>query len=166
MRRCVVILLLLAASLMGAPTRAGASGCETGWGSLPRAADGDAMSGPITDVRVGTHPCFDRLVLQVNGPRPGVRVQYVDVVTNDPTGDPVVVPGGARLLVTVFSPEEIRVPSPRTTGFPVFRSLVFAGSFEGVTSYGLGVRARLPFRVLVLDNPTRVVIDVARSWLP
>jgi len=52
------------------------------------------------------------------------------------------------------------------SGFPVFRSVVWAGSFEGVTSLGLGVRARLPFRVFTLTNPTRVVVDVARSWNP
>ncbi len=34
----------------------------------------------------------------------------------------------------------------------------------GQSTIGLGVRARLPFRVGTLDNPTRVVIDVAHHW--
>ncbi|HET6919349.1 MAG TPA: hypothetical protein VFI46_07775 [Jiangellaceae bacterium] len=38
---------------------------------------------------------------------------------------------------------------------------------EGQTTLGLGVRARLPFRVFVLSGPadgSRVVIDVAPRW--
>ena len=44
---------------------------------------------------------------------------------------------------------------------------MFAGSFEGYTSIGLGVRARLPFRVFMLDGPgtsSRLVVDVAHRW--
>ena len=45
--------------------------------------------------------------------------------------------------------------------------MTWAGSFEGRTSLGLGVRARLPFRVFSLAGPgdgSRVVIDVAHRW--
>jgi hypothetical protein len=40
--------------------------------------------------------------------------------------------------------------------------VAWAGSFEGQSTIGLGVRARLPFRVLQL--PGRLVIDVAHHW--
>jgi hypothetical protein len=48
------------------------------------------------------------------------------------------------------------------TGFSTFRQVAWAGSFEGQTTVGLGVRARLPFRVFTL--PGRVVVDVAHVW--
>ena len=54
------------------------------------------------------------------------------------------------------------------TGWSTFRQIKLVGpSFEGVTQFGLGVRARLPFRVFTLTGPgsmTRVVIDVAHRW--
>jgi hypothetical protein len=51
------------------------------------------------------------------------------------------------------------------SGYPAFRQLAWAGSFEGRTTMALGVRARLPFRVFTLDDPSpRLVIDVARHW--
>ncbi|MDF2144717.1 hypothetical protein [Knoellia sp. p5-6-4] len=39
-------------------------------------------------------------------------------------------------------------------------------SFEGDTQLGLGVRARLPFRVSTLQDAmtSRLVIDVAHRW--
>ena len=52
-------------------------------------------------------------------------------------------------------------------GYQTFRQLAWAGSFEGYTSLGLGVRARLPFRVFTLAGPdsgSRLVIDVAHYW--
>jgi hypothetical protein len=52
-------------------------------------------------------------------------------------------------------------------GYRTFRQVVTAGSFEGETVIGLGVRARLPFRVFTLAGPggnSRIVVDVAHSW--
>jgi hypothetical protein len=45
--------------------------------------------------------------------------------------------------------------------------VVYAGSFEGYTTLGVGTRARLPFRVFALAGPggdTRIVVDVAHRW--
>jgi hypothetical protein len=52
-------------------------------------------------------------------------------------------------------------------GYPTLRSVVYGGSFEGYTTFGVGVRARLPFRVFTLDGPgrgSRIVVDVAHRW--
>jgi hypothetical protein len=55
-------------------------------------------------------------------------------------------------------------------GFRTFRQVAYAGSFEGQTTFGLGVRARLPFRVFVLAGSpgdrhgAMLVIDVAHRW--
>ena len=50
------------------------------------------------------------------------------------------------------------------SGFSALRQIVGAGSFEGLTSIGAGLRAKLPFRVLEVRDPahhTRLVVDVA-----
>ena len=36
-----------------------------------------------------------------------------------------------------------------------------AGDFEGVVTFGLGVRHRTGFRVFRLTDPTRIAVDVA-----
>ncbi len=52
------------------------------------------------------------------------------------------------------------------TGYRTFAQVAWAGSLEGQTTIGLGVRALLSFRVVVLPTPagTRVVVDVAHRW--
>jgi hypothetical protein len=55
-------------------------------------------------------------------------------------------------------------------GYRTFRQVAWAGSYEGSTTLALGVRARLPFRVILLpgvaqsDFGPRLVIDVAHRW--
>ena len=52
------------------------------------------------------------------------------------------------------------------SGYQTFRQVAWAGSFEGYTTLGLGVRARLPFKVFTLDGPgsgSRLVVDVAHT---
>jgi hypothetical protein len=53
------------------------------------------------------------------------------------------------------------------SGFRTFRQAYWGGTFEGTTVVGLGVRARLPFRVFSLPGKgdrTRFVVDVAHRW--
>ncbi len=38
-----------------------------------------------------------------------------------------------------------------------------AGDFEGVVTFGLGLRERAGFRVFNLSNPTRIVVDVGHG---
>jgi hypothetical protein len=153
--------------------QAHAPSCETGWGSLPEERT-SGSTGVVVDVRTGRHACFDRLVLVLSGDVGGCFVRYVRQVRRDGSGAPVPVRGGARLEVVVTAPPAAtdawflpngELLDPRR--FRTFRHLAWAGSFESQSTFGLGVRARLPFRVLVLDGPgtgSRLVVDVAHRW--
>ncbi|MDT0352970.1 hypothetical protein RM445_25985 [Pseudonocardia sp. DSM 45834] len=63
---------LLAVVLLAAP--ASATVCSTPFGSLPR--DDPAMgTGEVDTVRAGRHECFDRLVVDIDGPPVGYNVR-------------------------------------------------------------------------------------------
>jgi hypothetical protein len=132
---------------------------------------------PLVAVRAGRQACFDRLVLEFAGPVDGYRVRYVPRVRADGSGAPVPLTGGARLQLVVDGPahdgagrstftprDRARVVDVR--GYRALRQVAWAGSFEGATTLGVGVRTALPFRVLVLAGPgthSRVVLDVAHD---
>lgn len=155
-----------------------ATGCLTGWGSGARG--GPAMSsGTIQDVRSGAHACFDRVVVDVRGKvGRAYDVRYVRAVHADGSGQLVPLRGGAFLQVIVRAPAYDHLgrttyrPANRrelvdASGRRTLRQVAWAGTFEGQTTFGVGVRARLPFRVTVLDGPgtqSRVVLDVAHRW--
>ncbi|CAL9624215.1 hypothetical protein SUDANB32_05911 [Streptomyces sp. enrichment culture] len=157
---------------------AAATVCPTGWGSTDKAAT-VATSESVRNVRTGRNDCYDRMVVDVPGAARGdlgYSVRYVDRLHQDGSGRHIPVSGGAILEVRVTAPaydpgtgaatyparSGRPLPGVDLTGYRTFRDARFAGSFEGDTQLGLGVRGRLPFRVLQLDG--RLVIDVAHNW--
>ncbi|MFD5338252.1 AMIN-like domain-containing (lipo)protein [Streptomyces hawaiiensis] len=166
-----------AAQVTTARSTTQATACPTGWGSLAKSDAASAVAS-VTNVRTGRHTCFDRMVVDVPGAGSGVgyTVQYVERLYQDGSGRHIPVAGGAVLEVRVTAPAydpetgaatypgRVARPLPGVdlTGYRTFRDTRFAGSFEGDTQIGLGVRARLPFRVQQLDD--RVIVDVAHSW--
>ena len=58
----------------------------------------------VTDVRTGQHLCFDRMVLNLNGPVAGYTAQYVPRVVQDGSGFTIPLQGRAFLQVTVNAP--------------------------------------------------------------
>ena len=165
MRRAIILcLLLLSALLIPSSASASAASCATPWGSLPK-NDPSMGTGELDTIRTGKHECFDRLVVDIDGPPAGYLVEYVSEVRADGSGAVVPTPGGARLQVVVRHPSYSLPTLPSVTGYQTFRSVTWAGSFEGQTTLGLGVRARLPFRVFSIDGGHgRIVVDVAHKW--
>jgi len=146
-----------------------AASCVVHWGTGAKHAGGMVRSKVLT-VRAGEHRCFDRLVFDLGrGPRAGFRVQYVRHIVGAGSGKRLHVRGGARLLITISAPAARRFPAAarnlvNVMGFRAFRQVRGAGSFEGITSVGLGVRTKLPFRVFTVHGPgpgSRLVVDVA-----
>ncbi len=182
-------LALAPASAAAAPAgiKAAAPYCGITWGSLAKNGQAYPSTAPAPDpggisgVRAGRHACFDRLVIDLDEPGTTWFVQYVDQVTTGGQGAVVPTAGGARLQISVMGHEysldgeqaiPLYAPADDTrvtgvTGFRTFRQVTYGGSFEALHDFGLGVRARLPFRVFVLAGPgdgSRLVIDVAHRW--
>jgi hypothetical protein len=171
------IIMALGLGLLASGPASAASYCGLAWSSLTKT--NQAMSAAsVTNIRSGQHPCFDRLVIDIKGKAAGYNVRYVSQVVQDGSGLPIKLRGGAFLQVTAHSPsydstgKATFVPANRSevtnvSNYNTFRQVAWAGSFEGHTSLGLGVRARLPFKVFTLAGPgngSKLVIDVAHYW--
>lgn len=190
--RCLAVLATSAVAVaatafaLGAPAQASTtSSCATSWGSFAKLGP---VTGPVpgallSNVRAGQQACYDRLVIDIRGASAlqSYRGEYVRQVTEDASGRPVPLRGGAFLQLVVGASDHTAggtltyAPANRSelvdvSGFSAFRQVAWAGSSEGISSIGLGVRARLPFRMFTLTGipgsvtGTRVVIDVAHSW--
>lgn len=171
----LAISVLIGASLSPlAAAQAAAPYCGITWGSLPKTVNTMTTS-PLVNIRTGRNTCYDRMVFDLSGPAAGYAVQYVSNVYADGSGQLIPLSGGAKLEIVARAPAYNqngqstypgvigqKLPGVNLAGYQTFRDAKFAGSFEGQTTVGLGVRARLPFRVFTLDN--RVVVDVAHYW--
>jgi hypothetical protein len=131
----------------------------------------DAML-TVTDVRIGRHDGFDRVVYEMGGTgTPGWTVQYVDEAVQDGSGDVIELAGDGTLQVLISGSAY-----PMDSGAEPFESegpVTGAGTvnvteargwsvFEGITDAFVGLEtAGHPFRVYLLESPVRVVVDVA-----
>ena len=132
----------------------------------------------LQQVRVGNNPGFERIVFEFKGSSmPGYRVQWVDPpITADGSGEPVEVKGEAFLEIVMQPASGVDLSAPQLTivydgpdRIPVagqtslITDLVRTGDFEAVLSWAAGTTERVPFRVLRLTDPTRIVIDLQTS---
>ncbi len=151
--------------------------CGLVWGSLLK-SDPAMSEAKVVNIRSGQHYCFDRLVVDLEGTVAGYTARYVPQVVQNGSGFAVPLRGNAFIQLTVNSPSydedgnATYTPANKAeltdvTGYQTFRQVATAGSYEGYTSVGIGVRGRLPFRVFTLAGPgtgSRLVIDVAHFW--
>ncbi len=122
----------------------------------------------VVDMRVGEHANFDRVVLDLKGKIPGYHVRYVKELRYDGSGDPVPLQGRRFIAITLAPAKAHNAdgesvytgPTLGEFGLPVIRGAAFTGDFEGQVSFGLALRRRENFRVIMLHDPQRIVIDV------
>ncbi|BCJ48391.1 hypothetical protein GCM10010168_76830 [Actinoplanes ianthinogenes] len=153
--------------------RAAAPYCGITWGSGDKAA-GVLSTAQLLTAETGRHDCWDRVVFEFGGSALGYAVRYSDQVPTEGQGVDLVpyTAGGAFLWVTLRAPASTfgAVAGQHVAtvvSYDTLRDVVFGGTSEGYTTFAVGVRARLPFRVLTLAGPgshSRVVVDVAHFW--
>jgi hypothetical protein len=154
-----------------------AAACSGSWTSKTKSS-GDTTAKPLRTVKTGKHTCYDRMVFDVSGANgeTGYHVGYVKKFHQAGSGDRIRVKGGAILEVIANAPSyKPSNPSQKTyagkpgkplpgvdvRGYKTFRDTRFGASIEGQTQVGLGVRAKLPFRVR--QSGDKLIVDVAHT---
>ncbi len=133
------------------------------------AASAGAFLSPV-NLRFGVHDGYDRVVVDLEGTgQPGWVSQYVDVPRAEGSGSVVTLAGTVYLQTTVKGvtyPTEVGAKeyvgpqrfSPASAG--VVKEVVYGDVFEGQAEVYIGLSSKQPFRVFLLESPTRIVIDI------
>ncbi|WP_342319923.1 AMIN-like domain-containing (lipo)protein [Corynebacterium mayonis] len=125
----------------------------------------------VTDVRVGSHEGFDRVVVEYSGHgTPGIIAGYVDKPRQLASGLPIEVTGTTYLEVMiqgtpmgVLSPRaELIKAGPMDLATGAIKGITHGGVFEADTQYIIGLDQQRPYRAYTLHNPPRVVVDLQK----
>ncbi|MFB7600974.1 hypothetical protein [Streptomyces sp. NPDC056160] len=157
-----------------------ASATAGSWGSGAKTAPDLLTGGPVylKNIKTSRSARYDRMVFDLSGGggKLGYHVAYVDAFRADGSGKRIPVKGGAILQVSAialnYNPITGKqtyagqvgksLPGVNLAGYKTFKDTKFGTSFEGATQIAVGVRAKLPFRVV--QSGHQLIVDVARSW--
>ncbi len=131
----------------------------------------------LTAVRASAagQPGGSRVVFEFDTVVPGYRIDYVPrPVTEDGSGDAVTVDGAALLEVRFENAAGARLDGEKVVrtytgpdrvaaagGQGIVTEVVDAGDFEGLVTWVIGLRAKVPaLSVSALSGPNRLVIDL------
>ncbi len=133
--------------------------------------DGTAL---LESVDTGAHDGFERIVFRfAEGDDVGYRVGYTDTVPTDIAGEAVEVDGAAMLEVALPQTTGVDLTGPEPdvvyTGpdrftvdeLDVVREIAIVSDQHGAMSWVIGTSSEAPFAVGSLDDPFRLVIDIA-----
>src|ERR1700737_1012019 len=139
------------------------------------------LTATLTNIRPASHAGdgYDRVVFDFNGGIPSwdlTRQESANFV-RDPSGENVRLDGSAGLKLVfrgtdVYAPTSPgRIlpggpPSDLKPAYSSIREIAQIGSFERSLGYGIGLSSSRCVRVLQLNNPSRLVVDVATSGGP
>lgn len=125
----------------------------------------------LQDVRAGSHGDIDRVVFEYAGTGlPSYVAGYVDTPRQQASGNVMEVPGAAHLEVNVqgTAGDMMRTDAPITAmgskGVAAGNIAdVYLGSiFEADSQFFIGLDSQRGYKIYTLENPTRVVVDIAR----
>jgi hypothetical protein len=146
--------------------------------ALPGAGTADAHADPtggmahLATVRLAGQDGYDRLVLEFTDRVPGYTIGYRPLPAHqDASGFEIPLPGAGALLQLSMSPatgagwgggpSTYSGPAALSADTTSVTEVKSAGDFEAVLTWVAGIRTHQPFRVEALDNPPRLVVDVA-----
>ncbi|MCT1413831.1 AMIN domain-containing protein [Corynebacterium sanguinis] len=125
----------------------------------------------VSAITIDSHSGFDRLVVDFEGTgEPGWFVNYVSAPLQETAGKPIKVAGSSYLNInidgTISRPEaglDATTPIDISASSSNVVDVVYAGTYEGRTQIVVGLRSTLPYSVQLLDDPTRLVVDISTS---
>ncbi|MDQ2673415.1 MAG: hypothetical protein M3Y40_02045 [Chloroflexota bacterium] len=136
---------------------------------FPVVEDPSVAIANIVDVRYATHPDYDRVVFEFEQGTPELTLdRATPPFTQDASGEPITVDGDSFLRLTMRGgtrqtdegTSSFDGPTDFDPGLPTLVDLVQGGDFERQSTWYLGLSAEACTRVLLLDGPPRLVIDV------
>ncbi|NNE66072.1 MAG: hypothetical protein HKN33_05850 [Pyrinomonadaceae bacterium] len=125
----------------------------------------------LADVRTGKHNGFDRVVFEFKGSEmPGYYIEYIgEPITQCGSGNKVELTGNGGLEIR-FAPAQAHTEEGKPTlffsdneqnpGYDIIKKVKSTCDFEGNVTWVVGVSKANNYRVLELENPVRLAVDI------
>ena len=122
-----------------------------------------------TDLRVGAHRDYDRVVIEFRGGLPGYELSFVNSIEQAGSGRPVELAGAASFLITLEPASGHGEDGARTVpasadsgGLETVAEVRLIDDYEGQLRFAVGLNTQVEPEVQTLSDPPRLVLDFPR----
>lgn len=120
----------------------------------------------VLGLRYATHDDFDRVVIDLRGPKPSWRTGRAPRFSYEGSGERVPIRGAAGVWISLTGSghdaagrNHYTGPRLARPGFDTLKALALTGDFEGQVTFVFALRHRARYTVRHLTGPSRLVID-------
>ena len=164
---CVLLLPVLAISAVAQYKNAGKLNAWT-TDDVQRRHEDEIAASSLCNVRIAKNKGFDRVVFEFDAGKPDYVIQYLpsNIYSSDAGDEKIKIAGKVFMQVSIYGmahlddlPCKLESYPEGRQNFPALQQIDAEVWFEGIRDFLIGVRAKKPFRVQELTNPSRLVID-------
>lgn len=136
--------------------------------NIQRIYEDETASESLCKIRVAKNKGYDRVVFEFNGGKPNYVIQYLpsNIYSTDGGDHIIKIAGKVFMVVNIYGmgqldelPCELKDYPKGNLKFQTLQEIDEGVWFEGIKDLLIGVKAKKPFRVEELTNPSRLVID-------
>jgi hypothetical protein len=133
--------------------------------TLPFVRASNALSVKVSDVRVGSHSGYDRIVFEFGeGLLPAIRIEVAKPpFVLDPSNLPVTISGSSFVRIKLTGVAVETVPASELDlrpGYPIVRELRSVAGYEGDSTWIAGLSRPVCGQITILTVPSRLVVDL------
>lgn len=126
------------------------------------------ISQSVCKVRVAKNKGFDRVVFEFDSGKPEWVIQYLpsNIYPTEAGDKEIKIAGNVFMIISIYGmgafddlPCKLKRYPKNKLNFPTLMQIQQGFWSEGILDFLIGVKAKKPFRVRELTNPSRLVID-------
>ena len=170
MKKLILLFLITCLGVLSIQAQFQDEGKLNAWttGKVQRKHESETIAESLCRIRVAKQKGFDRVVFEFDKGKPKYVIQYLpsNIYSSDAGDEEIKISGNVFMQISIYGmpqmedlPCKLQSYEKRKLNLRAIRQIKGEVWFEGIRDFLIGVKAKKPFRIQELANPSRLVID-------
>ncbi len=170
MKKLILLLLINCQAVLSIQAQFRDEGKLNAWttGNVQRKHENETVADSLCRIRVAKQKGFDRVVFEFDKGKPEYVIQYLpsNIYSSDAGDEEIKISGNVFMQISIYGmpqmedlPCKLQSYEKGKLNLRAVRQIKEEVWFEGIRDFLIGVKAKKPFRIQELANPSRLVID-------
>ena len=170
MKKLILLFLITCLGVLSIQAQFQDEGKLNAWttGKVQRKHENETIAESLCRIRVAKQKGFDRVVFEFDKGKPKYVIQYLpsNIYSSDAGDEEIKISGNVFMQISIYGMPQMEDLPCKSQSYEkgklnlrAVRQIKEEVWFEGIRDFLIGVKAKKPFRIQELANPSRLVID-------